>query len=1564
MGLNPFDWLDDIADAAGETWDSVKDTFQNLVYSEGKTIFDRSAGGEITRKAVEPVNVTRAAKIPTRTIAIGADFPLEILNNTMAFGYNNLKQSQIVLSGQKDTGFKKAKASTLEQLVGIIGNTTVSQALKDILPGGDKLDVGSGFLPSGETIREQREKKKELYPTIYGSTFTAGRMFGGQLADNGLIEPGSTSYNVISGAIDAGWTTVADPFNWIPLGSVAKFGDVVVPLTAGARAGKRAKVTTTLSKKSEAIIKKAAESGEIVMDSAGLIDNGRRTVNPNNWEAFKLTPDGQTWLDGFSGDKSGSAAEIWRASGGQIPPGTAVRLQKAENIDEVIAIMDEAVYGPNPLTHVRIMPGIDPRPIVTKVGATIKGGSSRYRAFGDTLPESTDFPLNNPLLAIKNADSIMGVLKVDLLKRNALLNEIFEIMDGSNNKAVFDWLDKFETEVVASQLRQWNYTDNEIKRISSWRKKYEETVSSFVTDSAGSSVPLEWLIGGPQGGYGPLLISQQLKVNPVLIDPVDLREMADRLGPLRSRIEKSRRKVIETSIDPDTGVISVDETRPVLAVDLPARFTEATGDLVDYMTARVWKPNVLMRPKYLVKVLPEEMLRVSSSGVFDHPAQYIMQIFTNPSTIDVYGRMITTTRRAAKLEAQVNEGARVIRKYEALKAAGQTTYKNKNITDLVIEKQLEIDTLTKELEIFDERIAKLLPGIDDALLRGSRGKTTNLMLNPSAVSGMMRRGNLVSVERAVDPDLWSKAMAQRLAERASNGYMRSIAKALLDGKSVDQITNRFVSGDLKQFLDRYIKDLGNVDPNYVWDFNGVRNFVIKNIEDINIYTFNGDKTLLKAIAENSFLDEGLSAAKGFQGLPKAGQAAKYEPNKLLKKYVKDTYSGDPNAPKRVNYFPSVFDTEITVKTARDRMTARYDAILNLFWDGFYGGSSDKLARNPLWSQAKWQRVVELVPVMNRSEALQLADNVAKTKLPKTLKDDIIELAQTASGEMNIDDVEFLGELFATKFTKEQLFDASRKTAFGATHRKLFPFYDAFVELTGSALKMATNPKIVHRADKVLGEFRNNNFLGSDIDGDGKKESFLYRDPVSGEEMFAFAPHGPFLKEWKKMGLDFKFGNTLKSLSIITTPYPGMSPIVALPLVKILPDAALFDKLKDTIAPYGIPDLTDPSILQFVIPFASEQAQRILGSNGLEVFAKLDDREKLAQATIRALQIASTVKDYDPATPGIQGPTGYDSLEEWQDDGKELGLKIWGLTGWAGLFLPGAPIAQWSAKTKQGNVLLGVLSQRWNQIDQQGDKLGLKYQDKIEQFVEEFGSENITAFLQPITDRRVSGSNSSKEYYDWYRQNKTVVDKYEAVGGYFSPRSGELDPDVWNIQKISGDTKYKDPERFAKNVESAVANFIFNRNLRSFEETIPPAERGTKKANDAIKAEKSRLSKGIQKAYPNWDRATSATQAENQRNIQFLQIRRFIAEPSQQENPVVKATKEYLDFRDQNLQYVMSRTSKINEDNWKRMTANRAAIALRGALWEEGERLAEQYPAFVNLWQNILSREFLSVDIEE
>ena len=1553
MGFkNPFDYIDDIKDAAFE-----------FIYSKGESAtksIPEPVAQELGKMTEIPI---KAAKVGTRVVSTATDFPIQTLTNSLAFLYNNPQLTQPLSRHPHGKGFKASDASIWDQVKGIVTNTTAGQVISDAMPGGDKLDIGSGFFVQGRTQADVAAGKVETQPSIYGHTFTVGRAFAAPLADTGLIEPGDKAWNIISGAIDASYTLGADPLNWIPAGAslgLGKLGDI--SFVAGARAGKRAKVTTTLSKESVKILEKAVEEGRIALDAAGGINNGRRTVNPNNWEAFKLTPKGNKWASSFIGPESGTAAEIWRRSGGAIPPGTAVKLQKANSLDEVIAVFDDAVYAADPLTHMRTMPGIDPRPIVTKTGVTIKGTVSKYRPFADTLPESTDFPLNNPMTAAKNADSVMGVLGVPLTTRNELMTEMFQVFDGTDDTAIFDWLNKFENVVIKDQLGKWNYTDEEIKRIASWKQKYEATVTGYVTDAVGSSVPLPWLVGGDKGGYGPLLISQQLKVNPILIDPADLRQIADKLGPMRSRLEKLRRTVIEEAIDPVTGERIILETKPNKIVNDPLRITEAVGDLIDYSMSRVWKANVLIRPKYLIKTLPEEVARLAFSGIFDHHYQYVMQLFTNSNNIDAMGRVIKTSRQASKLEAELNEANRILRKYESYKASGLAVHKKLPIDVLIANQNSSINLLETELSVFDARIVDQLPGMDDAILRGQPSKAYDLMQNPAAVSGAVSRGHVQSVERVVNPELWSTAVSQRIAERASNKYVREIAQNLIDGKSIDEITTRFHTGDLKKYLDEYIKNQGNIDPNYVWDFDGVRSFVKKNVDDIQVYAMDDD-SLLEAIATNKFDGEELSGRRGFASYT-GDKNLDFKPNNLLKGYIKKIHASNDLAPARVNYFPSVFDKSKSARTTAKRVGDRYDAMLSFAWDSVYGAASDKLARVPTWNQAKWQRIVEVVPVMNKTEADRLVTIVNKTDIIQSLKNDIIEAAASAQGEMTVEDVNLLGELFATRFTKDTYFDASRKTNFGASHRKIFPFFDAFVELTGSAAKMATNPKVIHRADQLMGELRQNTFFGTDVDGDGKKDSFLYKDPVSNEEMFAFSVGGGFLKEWRKNGLDFRIGNSLNSLSLITTTYPGIGPVVSFPLVKMLPDSGDFDKFRKLIAPYGIPDLSSPDIAQFLVPGASDQVMRILGSNGLELFSKVEDRQKAAQTIIRALQVASATKDYDPVTPGQQGPTGYDSIEQWQADGKELGTKVYGLIGWAGLFLPGAPIAQWTAKSKKGNVLVGILAERWNQIDKQGDKNGLNYQDKLEMFVNEYGNENFVAFLQPITDRSITGSSSTKEYSDWYRGNKAVVDKYQNVGGYFSPKSSELDPDVWNIQKLAGDVKYKDPKQFAINLESAIANFTFNRNMKNVMASISPDEMFGTLAQLQIKAEKKIQIKAIQAAYPNWDRAASATASQRNRRVQLLEARKFTQEPSMQQNDAVKAAAAYFKYRDANVNYTVANYPGVTEDNWGSLSKNNASIVLRQALWDEGERLSEKYPQFVNLWQNVLSREFISVQVED
>ena len=1542
---NPKDWWENAEDFLGEVKDNTIDP-----------VLETGPGKWVRRNVTDPA--WSEIKNLSRTAISIANFPVDVMKNWAAFAYNNpIMRAFVFKQFGQPKDFQKAPASTVDQMFGLVRNTTLGEQVADVVTG-RPVEQGQGLFPAGKNEIELSRRRAETYPRIHGQSFTVGRSYMSPLVDAGIIQPGSTVHSLFSGAIDATYTMAGDPLNFVPAGAVLNLGGKVeIPLAAGARAGVRAKTTTTLSAKSRKILEQAAEQGKFALDEVGVITTPTGEVfAATNWDAYKLTPKGSRFIDSFVGDKSGTAAQIWRASDGQIPPSTARKLEQAQTYDEVVQIFDDAVRSGDPMANVRILPGLDPRPITTRAGVVIKSNARKYRPFGELLPESTDFPMNNPVKAVNNADNLMGSLEIPTELRNQMLDDLFKAFDTNDNETVFNWLNKFEDTIIRQAFKDFNFTEEELVRITSWRKQFDAQLAEFVQNEMGASVPLPWLIGtGGSEGYGPLYIYQMLKMNPILIDPEDLKFLMDKGGSIRRKLEAGRRRVIDTELVQKGKKVEevVTEVEPTLLEPI-MNTADIAGDVVDFVISKIWKSNILMRPRYLVRALPEEMARVYLTGMIEHPGSYMMQIMFGRASKDVWGNTIVTARKAAKASADAEDLGRRVDIYNDIINAGGTKYRNKDVFALRDTALKQIDELKKVIEDYDFRIQNELPTIDDALVGSVPDAAKSLMLDPAAMASVAKKYYPAKVQKARDPISWGKAVATQIAQRASSPDVQAIAKATLQGQTSDQIANRMLNGDLKPILDDYLKRVGNKNKNYVWDLDGTRNYVAKIVNDLEMYSM-GDSTLYDIFATGKFNDQIVFGTNYY----KSGDIVRA--NKELADYLTKSHIGNPVAPDNIAYWPSVFENTEEAQN----ILKLYDQLLSWGWGTFYGLPSDVLSRNPLWNYARWQRVLELMPIMDFDEAQAILKMAVDEDLPRSLVDDMKVVAKRASGELNREEVEILASQFATKYTQNDLFSAAKKSRFGAAHRKMFPFYDAFRELSASAMKMFMNPKFMHKADLVLGELRQNTELPGaiDRDGDGKKDPWLYRDPVSGDEMFAIPMPGFLFKEWKKNGLDIQFGNTLPGLSMVTNLYPSLGPIISWPLSKVLPNTPEFDSWRKLIAPYGLPNISDPSIAQFLVPvIGNQQLQMLTGALGLEWFSSLEDRERYNQIFLRALAATSSSKDYDPVTPGVQSPTGLESMKQWEQDAKELATKIYGTLGVAGAFMPGAPITQWYAKGKNGTVLLGVLSERWSKINEEGDKNGLDYQDKLEAFVEEFGSESLIAFLQPVTDRRIVGSTSTKEFDNWYRSNREVASKYSEVSGYFAPRSSELDPDVWFIQKLSGDVKYKDPEQFAKNVQSSMANYIYNKNLRVYTESIPPDQLQLKSVQAAITSYKRDLQEAVREAYPDWDRATAATLARTERLKQITATRAMVDEPSLAYNEVAIAAKEYLKFRDANVDYSIANIPGVRKDNWWR--DSKKTETLRLVLWEKGEELAEQYPQFVNLWQNVLSREFVSLDTEE
>lgn len=176
-----------------------------------------------------------------------------------------------------------------------IAQTDAGVAIGHLLRG-EKVDLGSGFLPAG-TVVEEREANELRAGTIAGHAVTPGRLY----ADL-VFEPGSKPYSVLSGVTDAFVALKLDPAN----AALLKAGEI--------------------------------NRGRDLFAEAGGILGLRRTVSPAGVEAWLNSQRGQRVLDWFA--RNDDFYKSWLATGrGKIAPETLTALRDATTPEEVSDIL-------------------------------------------------------------------------------------------------------------------------------------------------------------------------------------------------------------------------------------------------------------------------------------------------------------------------------------------------------------------------------------------------------------------------------------------------------------------------------------------------------------------------------------------------------------------------------------------------------------------------------------------------------------------------------------------------------------------------------------------------------------------------------------------------------------------------------------------------------------------------------------------------------------------------------------------------------------------------------------------------------------------------------------------------------------------------------------------------------------------------------------------------------------------------------------------------------------------------------------------------------------------------
>lgn len=257
----------------GLGWHSIGD----VVKAGGRGI--ANTADFVTPEAVENVVGKVAGKAGNvgKLAARGAFLAGDALADEVAYNVRDTAQKireKGVVKGLLTGGGPRMPGEKAQSDLAIIGEK---------LDKGERVDIGSGFFPAGEIAKEQAARARE-FGTIDGHAITAGRLLAST-----LTEPGTRSYTVLSGLVDASIAIKADP------------AAGVLAASSKARAAKKLFVPTDAA----------------LVEAAGGVAGARKTT---------IAPSVAAWLDGEEGRKvtqflaeEPDFQKAWEATNKKIP---------------------------------------------------------------------------------------------------------------------------------------------------------------------------------------------------------------------------------------------------------------------------------------------------------------------------------------------------------------------------------------------------------------------------------------------------------------------------------------------------------------------------------------------------------------------------------------------------------------------------------------------------------------------------------------------------------------------------------------------------------------------------------------------------------------------------------------------------------------------------------------------------------------------------------------------------------------------------------------------------------------------------------------------------------------------------------------------------------------------------------------------------------------------------------------------------------------------------------------------------------------------------------------------
>ena len=1142
------------------------------------------------------------------------------------------------------------------------------------------------------------------------------------------------------------------------------------------------------------------------------------------------------------------------------------------------------------------MPSWASRRFSNSVGGTdvnmVEDPSAAYQLFDRVMPQyNIRRGAETTVDAYDDAGKVIGEIDVE-----DIFTDLRNMDEGDKGMA-YNVMGRF-SEAMFSSLVGDGVDPKLARRSSRWWLDNEHMANfdaeRFGRIDLGSSPYDMGLVNGELiGGVGTQLTADlwtgQLK-------PVDPRTMK-RISNESDLLGKIANSMSWKQVEGDTGNILLQDR-------VVSRFLDAT-------ITKIWKPLVLLRGAWTLRILMDDQLRMVAEGysMFNHPFRVMGDIIANTGewkkilsggTVDVFGT-------AMKLDEVTN-----MQHADRFIAAMMRT-KDPNFGPGAYGSRMHVSQGKDNMSKYTEGLV-----FEAQHLRGS--PMTKVLAN----------------SKSDDP------VAETVRWLMGDGR-KGLPDPTLELRNQAELHNK-MEGVAEKILAR--------DPEVLHDIVSRQNMILHNRLGGKVALDNGNGQLLNFNELTGYGKEGGEATGKAKWIVEEradsdlldwvagndevagrfiGDAATEDSRKMLQGLFGEKVKENPNFPQAVRR-----PNDAVVGQETKNLSQQLDTATRRMFDIFMAFPSDTLSRAPEFRRAYWGKMEELAPYMDealRAKVAKNAPNPDRILKPKGNKAAGIEGQLT-----DLDQADLFAKSHGLTMVERTLFTLTDRKNISDSARLFFPFGEAWGEfITRWGRLMVTGDKNVKNLNRLRQSVSGARRSGTFTENEYGNETFAYPaflntiyakahdtlNNLPGGEKFLGADVGQYMENIETRG-------SVESLNFASGVIPGFGPVFQI-AARQLPQNPDYDWIRDLVAPFG----TEGNLGHQFLP---AWLKRLSAAHG-----GADDPQLTYQYNSTVMDIMRTKIDQGEFA-GVTSEAEINALVR-EAESEAKGILV--VRAAATYLNPSSPQYKFQKEDTSGMVWsYNNLGQAYYELQQEFGE-----EDAFNKFYERFG------FLpQAFTGGKtysVVDRSRTEEGGRFERSHTGLFEDYPSIAMYLDPNIAEDSPydhDATLRQLDQGLRESWTAEQFAYIQQDQLGDIWWER-VQSVAAGFP---KGSKDRKDAYLASQRQT---ITEQYPFWNKPIPGKAQAVTNEQQREELLRAIEDSRVSDLAVVNPIRIYEDLREQVLAQIRE-AGASTIDGPKSTTSDAGRIATYGRNWlrEKAAELEMEYPQFGPLFQYIYYSE--------